>query len=327
VEERLHQVLAILHHLTMDVGDLLRHQSGVVSRRQALARGFHDDDIARLIRRREWARMFPGVYVAHTGPPTWIQRAWGATLLHAPAALASWSALRAAGAEVQTPKLAVSLVVASHRRVVDPPGVSTRRTQSWDRDVLEHLSPPRQRLEIAALWAASEASSNDAAVALLGDLVQDRRTTAGRLLAALDDLRRLPRRRLLGDVLADVESGALSALERRYLRDVERSHALPGARRQRPIRPQGRLQVRDVDYAAYGLTVELDGRLGHELWRDRWRDLGRDIDSIAVGTTTVRAGWGQVLEPCRLAQLVGRILALRGWAGKPAPCRPGCESR
>jgi len=55
------------------VEDLLRHQDGVASRSQVFSLGMNDDDIARLIRRREWARLFEGVYVDHTGPPSWRQ--------------------------------------------------------------------------------------------------------------------------------------------------------------------------------------------------------------------------------------------------------------
>jgi hypothetical protein len=130
---------------------------------------------------------------------------------------------------------------------------------------------------------------------------------------------RLPRRGLIDDVLADVASGALSALERRYLRDVERAHALPRARRQR-VAPGA---VRDVEYRRWLTRVELDGRLGHEFSSDRWDD--RDVDSAVEGHLTVRIGWRQVLEPCRLAGRMARILAARGWPDRPQPCGPSCQ--
>jgi hypothetical protein len=308
----------------VDVQSLLHHQDGVVSRRQVLSVGLNDDDIARLVRRREWARLFPGVYVDHTGVPSWRQRAWGATLLHAPAVLGSWSALRVSGIAVQSPSDAISLVIAAHRRVDDPPGVHTARTRAWTRTAQLHLSPPRVRLEMAALGAASEANSADAAVALLGDLVQQRRTTAIRLQASLRELPRLPRRQLLGDVLADVATGAVSALERRYLRDVERAHGLPRGSRQHRVSVEGKTQLRDVLYQRQGVAVELDGRLGHELWQDRWSDLDRDLRTLRDGSVTVRAGWGQVLQPCRLAEAMSGVLVPRGWSGRPVPCGPAC---
>lgn len=83
---------------------------------------------------------------------------------------------------------------------------------------------------------------------------------------------------------------------------------------------------RDVDYLDIGLVVELDGRLGHELALDRWDDYDRDIASLVARDTTVRAGWGQVLNPCRLALAVARLMHALGWRGTPRPCEPGCPA-
>lgn len=66
------------------LAELMTTQDGVVSRRQALAHGATPADLRRLVRRREWSRLHPGVYVDHTGPPTWQQRAWAAVLFAAP---------------------------------------------------------------------------------------------------------------------------------------------------------------------------------------------------------------------------------------------------
>jgi len=88
---------------------------------------------------------------------------------------------------------------------------------------------------------------------------------------------------------------------------------------------QGRTSAyRDVEYLSAGLVVELDGRLGHELTVDRWNDLDRDIDTAVTGRLTIRASWRQVLQPCRLAAAVARLLQARGWRGQPRPCSDGC---
>ncbi|ANH40267.1 hypothetical protein I601_3869 [Nocardioides dokdonensis FR1436] len=302
-------------------------QHGVVSRRQVLAAGARDVDVERLLRRRTWARALPGVYVDHTGPLSWEQRAWAATLLHDPAALAGASSLRAFGirtgaAEERAP---IDLVVAHARRVDDPPGVRTRRLRDFDAQVQSHLSPPRQRLEPAVLTVASSARDDDRAVAVLADACQLGRTTPDRLSAALASMTRLPRRRLLVDVVADVAAGTMSPLERRYLRDVERAHALPPAQRQVRAVAGGAIVYRDVVVGDHGVLIELDGRLGHELAADRWRDLERDLESLASGAVTLRAGWRQVLEPCRLARVVASVLAARGWTGSLRAC-PRCRN-
>jgi hypothetical protein len=180
-----------------------------------------------MLRRREWARVFEGVYVDHTGPLTWLQRAWAATLVHEPCALAGSSALRAEGIIVDPGEQVIELVIPARRRVDDPWGVSTTRAKNFDELVHPLLSQKRMRIEPAGLLVASRAPSEDAAVAVLADLCQQRRTTPGRLLTALRATSRLPHRHLLEVVLDDVSSGASSALERRYLVRVERPHGLP----------------------------------------------------------------------------------------------------
>ncbi|MDX6372107.1 MAG: hypothetical protein QOD98_1095 [Nocardioidaceae bacterium] len=298
----------------MSYEELLRQQDGVISRRQVLELGGSDDDIERRIRRREWARVLPGVYVEHTGPLTWNQRAWAGVLYHAPAALGGASALRAGGINIDDERDPIELVVPWPRRVVDPPTLVTTLVTDFDAVVLSNLSPPRLRLEQATLRVASRAKSEDAAVAVLGDVCQQRRTTAKRLVAVLEAQPRLRHRRLLTAVLGDVAAGTNSALDR-YLRDVEQAHGLPVGRRQ--VRHVGgsRTAYRDVDYEEYGVLVELDGQLGHDGTADRWDDLDRDVSSAVGGHLTVRAGWRQVLDADRLAVAIGTILKSRGWPG------------
>jgi hypothetical protein len=68
-------------------------QGGVISRRQLRELHAEDHDIRRLVRNRELTAIHPGVYVNHTGNPTWGQRACAAVLACWPAALTGRSAL------------------------------------------------------------------------------------------------------------------------------------------------------------------------------------------------------------------------------------------
>lgn len=309
------------------VASILRHQDGVVGRRRVLECGGSDDDIARLLRRRQWARILSGVYVDHTGPPTWRQRAWAGVLYHRPAALAGASALRAAGLDRATEPRGIELAVQWPRRVVDPSGYCTTTIADFDGLALRNLSPPRVRLERAALQVAARSASEDAAVAVLGDVCQQRFSTPGRLLEALGEQTRLRHRALLTEVLGDVAVGTNSALERRYLRHVERAHGLPeGDRQVRAHTPLG-VVYRDVKYVGQFLVVELDGRLGHDGTADAWDDLERDVEAALGGLLTVRAGWRQALQPCRLSASVAAILSARGWSGAARPCRGDCPAR
>ena len=73
---------------------LLAEQDGVVSRSQALTAGVSEAELRRLRSRRELVPIHRGIYVDHTGEPTWSQRAWAAVLATWPAALSHSSALR-----------------------------------------------------------------------------------------------------------------------------------------------------------------------------------------------------------------------------------------
>jgi hypothetical protein len=310
-----------------EVTVLLATQDGVISRHQVLESGGSDNDIERLVRRREWARVHTGVFVNHTGPLTWKQRCWAALLAHWPATLNGESALVAhrlqpapAGATQE-----VEIAIATTRCVDPVPGVRVTRITDFDNANLAALSPPRVRLEHAVLTLAARAREEDGAVAVLAQAVQKRHTTAERLKDALDNRRRLPHRRLLLTILDDVASGAYSAMERRYLRQVERPHGLPTGSRQRRVKPGRAVTYRDVEYVDLRTVVELDGRLGHEEPADRWKDLDRDIDGLVSGDVTLRAGWSQVLHPCRLAAAVSAVLVARGWEGSPQACGPGCS--
>ena len=306
---------------------LLRQQSGVIARRQVRELGGTQVDIRPRLRRREWVAVHPGVYVDHTGTPTRRQREWAAVLLHWPAALHRESALAAHGLERdRTPTKGpdvVHVVVDAARTPAPTPGIVVERVRDAARWVEWNRRPPRVRLDFALLKVAA-GRDEAGAVAVLADAVHQGLTTAARLASTLRDLTRLPGRGRLLALLDDVASGARSVLEQRYLRDVERAHGLPAGERQcREVTETGTV-FRDVRYDDQRLLVELDGAFGHRDSEDRWGDLDRDLVAAEGNDLTLRAGWAQVLDPCRLAGIVGRILQRRGWDGSPTPCGPGC---
>jgi hypothetical protein len=303
---------------------LLTDQSGVVSRRQAHEAGLAAHDLARLLRRRDLTRLHPGVYVDHTGEPTFVQRAWGAVQLYWPAALSGDSALRAAeGPGSRRDSRVVELVVDRHRHVSPPPSIRVTRSERFSDRVLWNVGPPRLRYEEAALDVAALAATELEAVGELSRAVQTRRTTAERMLWALRDRTRVPRRSWLAAVLRDVAQGTCSVLEREYLHRVERPHGLDVGRRQVRDRLGAGSVYRDVLYGC-GLVVELDGRLFHDTAAQRDRDFDRDLETAARGLSTVRLSYGQVLDrPCWTAS---RIAALMHRLGRPGGLRrcPGC---
>ena len=50
----------------------------MIARRQIFEIGGDDNDIARMLRRREIATLLPGIYLTHTGRPTRLEREWAA---------------------------------------------------------------------------------------------------------------------------------------------------------------------------------------------------------------------------------------------------------
>ena len=307
---------------------LLRAQDGVVSRRQLVDLGASRNDVRRLVGRGKLVEVHPHVYVNHSGRPTRRQREWAAVLACAPAALHRESALDAHGMTRDRPSQAnrdqpIHLLVDRHRRIVPPAGVTIERVGDRATWVQAHRRPPRAAFDYALLKTAGDRGEADA-IALLSDAVHQGLTTAPRLVEVIAKLPRLPRRAILIEVLADVQAGTRSVLEQRYLRDVERAHGLPeGERQLREDTASGVVQ-RDIRYAAQRTLIELDGAFGHRDAVDRWADLQRDLDAAMEDHLTLRPGWAQVLEPCRLAALVETVLRLRGWSGRALSCGPGC---
>lgn len=312
----------VMHPL---VQPLLADQSGVVARRQLLEHGLQPHDIARLVRRRELVAIRPGVYVDHTGEPTWQQQAWAAVLLCWPAVLAGDSALRAAeGAGSTRRTRPLEIAVAEERHLRRHPGIKLLRTTHLESRAQWHLGPPRIRYEEAVLDVAARASSDFCALGELSRAVQGRRTTAARLLTSLEARERLARRSWIAGVLNDVAAGACSVLEHGYLHRVERAHGLAPARRQVRDRVGAGVIYRDVEYRV-GLVVELDGRLFHDTTTQRDADFDRDLVAAVDGKDSVRLSYGQVFDrQCWTASHVALLLQARGWAGAFRRCSKGC---
>jgi len=266
----------------LDLRALFHHQTGVVSRRQVLEVA-SPSDLRRWLRRHELVPVHDGVYVNHTGPLSWPNRAWAGVLRYWPAALALESATRLAGDPIQ-----------------------------WNR------TPPRQRYEDALLSICSRSRSRQHALEQIIDACRSRRTTPARLHRELASRSNVRDRDWLLSVLRDAAEGVQSVLESAYLRKVERAHGLPRAERQLRGDASGKVVWRDALYRAFAVVVELDGLLWHDGTR-RWDDMDRDLDAAALDTLlTIRLGWRQAeLEPCRTAERLGLILVRRGWTGSP----------
>ena len=301
--------------------DIFDAQAGVIHRRQLLEHGHDDNDLRRLVRQRRLVRLHPGVYINHTGPPSWLSRAWAAVLFHGDAALCDRSAIDLAGEPIH-------VAIEHPRSGTELPGVVLHRLTRLGPRVQWQKSPPRLRIEDAALDVAGRETTLTRAIGVLTEVCNRRATSPDRLLAALASRQRTPRGVQLRRALLDVADGMQSTLEAGLVRRVLRPHGLPvGTRQVRETTEQG-VVYRDVVIDELAVAIELDGHAWHGDPAARARDMSRDLLAAGAGLLTIRLGWPHIHQtPCRTAAGLAAVLTQRGWRGRPRACSADCAVR
>ncbi|WP_148058839.1 hypothetical protein [Bogoriella caseilytica] len=301
---------------------IMRRQSQVVTRQQVLHLGGDGDWIRSRVRSGHWRRQYYGVYVTTTGPMTWRTRATAAVLYAgAGAALSHSAAAYRLGLSTRAPST-IELSI-PHARVVSPaPGLRLHRRRMMP---AAHGRPRTVTTAETFVDLADRARSIDDVVGLA---TRAARVTHSRALrVAVASRTRLRHRRLLEDVLGDVDVGVESPLERRYHYDVERAHGLPRATLQRREALPGLWLRSDCTYDPWRVRVELDGQLGHPggaSAADIWRD---NAVRVHTGDITLRYRWVHIAAtPCETASQVARALHARGWWGTVRSCGPRCPA-
>jgi very-short-patch-repair endonuclease len=309
-----------------ELGELGRRQAGVVTRQQALACGMTVEQIRTRLRTRRWRRLFAGVYATFTGEIPHEAVLWAAVLsAGAGAVLSHQTAAALVGLDgTGTPGCAIHVTVPRGRRVQRRSGVALHVSARVDAARHPTRTPPQTRVEETVVDLTQTAPDLDAALSWIIRACAARLTTVDRLRATLAQRRKLRWRAELCATVDDVRLGSHSLLELRYLRDVERRHALPDGVRQRPRwRPGGRWYD-DVCYPEYATAVELDGRAAHPEHRRR-RDRKRDNAHVVAGGRVLHYDLADVTEsPCDVAAEVAMVLRRNGWPGTPKLCRPHC---
>jgi very-short-patch-repair endonuclease len=220
--------------------------------------------------------------------------------------------------------ITITVPAARHPGQVRIPGVVIYRSDAVLRTRHPTMSPPCTRVEDTVLDLIQGARTFDDAYAWICRAIGRRRTTADRILQAMNARKKMRWRRELMAALGDAAEGALSVLEYRYVRRVERPHGLPAARRQARIRQRTGNRYLDNLYEEYGVCAELDGTAAHPA-DEQWRDKRRDNANTVAGIVTLRFGFPDVSEhPCETAAAVAALLRRRGWTGRARPCGPAC---
>ncbi len=302
---------------------LAQWQAGAISRPQLLDAGLSGQTITRRIERGRWQVLYRGVYAVFNGPPPRAAWLWAAVLRAGPGAVLSHLTAAELHGLIDTPAEAIFVTVPSTRRI-STPGIVVRHSVRIGEASQPGREPPRTSVEETVYDLTELAMTFDDACGWITRAVSRRLTTENKLRAAMAARKKMRWRGELGDVLAAAGDGIHSALEYRYLRDVERAHALPRSRHQVRVVIDGKAAYRDAYYDEYQLAVELDGRLAHPD-DERWRDSLRDNKAGAQGIQTTRYGWRDVYgHACETAVLQAQILRRRGWPGTPRPCSERC---
>jgi hypothetical protein len=310
---------------------LLDAQCGIVSRQQALRLGFTGSRIRHRLRSRRWQRVHAGVYATFTGQLPRTAQLWAAVCMAGEGAMLSHESAAEVQRIVDRPVSSeIHVTVTSRRRPLQGKPVQGivihRSDQSRPQFPGGSWKLPRTRIEDTVLDLVTSAATFERGYSWIARAVSRGLVTVAVLRAALESRGRVRWRVWLTEAFDDSGDGVNSPLERRYVRDVERAHGLPQARRQAPRTLGGKTHYKDNWYAEYRVAVEVDGPNSHQGDRaeaDRVRD---NLNLAADGVQTCRFGPVGVTErACESAALLATTLRRNGWTGTPRPChRPGC---
>lgn len=297
---------------------LLKDQDGVIAVGQAVSAGMRAKRVRDQVRAGRWQVMHRGVYAAFTGRPSRRAELWAVLLRAGPDAVLSHQTAAELWGLLNAPSPVIHVTVphdSNPERSGQIPGVVIHRSRSLQRARHPVLTPPRTRVEETVLDLIDCARSFDEAYDWICHAIGRRRTTAARIRVALQARPRIQWRQDVELALGYAKGGALSVLEFRYVRGVERAHGLPVATRQAPVRHTAGNRYLDNLYAEYRACVEIDGAAAHpedEQWRDksrdRWNAVHQGIDTIRIGVPDLINQERQ----CRTAADVAKWLSSRG---------------
>ncbi|MBM7787870.1 PDDEXK family nuclease [Tenggerimyces flavus] len=314
--------------LPSELEALLVHQAGVVDTQQLRQHGFGSNDVASRVRSGRWQRLLPRVYATFSGPIPSDARTWAALLYAGPGATLSHQSAAWVWGLTDGPSDVVQVTIGVDRRRLANLGwvrIHYAHRLEWSRHPTN--VPAVTTVDDTVLDLVDRASTRSEVVRWVTRACQRRRTTPERLALTLDSRKKIRWRDLMQAILADVSDGAETPLEIAYVRRVESSHGLPRAHRQRHRRVGGKSQWIDAEYEAFGLIVELDGRVGH-VEDGAFRDRQRDNVSTLRRRSTLRYGWTEVYDsPCAVAAEIIDILRRNGWSDDPKACGPTCQLR
>jgi hypothetical protein len=297
-------------------------QNDVVKRTQLTALGVTPSAIREQISAGRWRPFGTRVVALHNGPPTQRQREWAAVLnAGRDAALAGRTALALAGLRGWE-AAAVHLLAPRGRtpsRITQFPTV-VHETR-WPADGRLHLcgKPPRTSVERSAIDAALWSPSARTACAVLAAVVQQRLTTAERLLAVLEPSGPIRHRREMVLALGDIAGGAQALTEIDFHRFCRRYRLGKVVGQRVRLDGSGRRRYLDVEVESPDgmvIAIEVDGAL-HLLVTTYWQDMDRGNELAIAGHVQLRyPSIAFRLDPDKTADQIRRAQAARSKAAR-----------
>jgi len=302
---------------------LVSRQAGLAHRRQLDVLGLDSDYVARQVRARRWTMRSSVVVGTTTGPLSPRQALWLGVLHGGPhACLGGLDALTLLGLR-NWERPFVTIVVPQAADIEPLTGFRFRRTRRRLPELrTTHQGLPLLMAEPATLLFAAYDKSSRTACGLLAAAVQQRLTTADRLLGWVERLQPLRRARLFRSTLGEIQGGAQSVAEIDVSR-VCRRFGLPLPLRQTPRCDRyGRRRFTDCEWRlpdGRRLVLEVDGAFHMDVaqWED---DLARERGLVAEGDVVLRCTSTELrFRPARVAaDLAAAGLPRRGRAGDDA---------
>jgi predicted transcriptional regulator of viral defense system len=314
---------------TVTWSELLDFQSRIVGHGQAVRYGVTQAAVARRAKSGAWQRLHRGTYATFSGTPPPEARLWAALLRAGPGAVLSHQTAAEVHRLTDKPASKIHVTVPASRnpaRRGPIRGVIIHRSRNVASEPLPPWQLPRTPIADTVLDLVEAAKTADDAFAWLTRALGRDHVSPAMLTAALAARKRMRRRTWLKEALADVADGVMSPIELRYVRDVERAHGLPQARRQARRELDSGVRYLDNFYEQFRLCVEIDGRLTHPP-EQKWRDADRDSDNLFHDDVqTIRLGLRHVTSGrCAQAAKLAALFLRRGWDGDGLrPCAPDC---
>jgi very-short-patch-repair endonuclease len=307
------------------IAELFDHSDGVLGSATVLE-FLSPGELHWRIESGRWQRPCRGAIVAHSGPLTEAQILRVSLLAAGPRSAlggltAAWlDHFRGFGDKDPVGEKVIHVLVSpAYKRRTELPWPNMKIHYSrmlTDLDVHPLWEPRRTRMARSLVDAASWMATDRGAMAVLAAGAQQRRVRVQDLRATLDRMTRVRRRRLMYEILVDVEGGAQALSELDFARQVIRRFRLPEPSRQVGRRDShGRQRWIDVLFDEWKVAVEIDGAQ-HITPLEQWDDMERDNDLSADGHQMLRfPAWLVRRNPEIVAAKILSALRAKGYKG------------